>query len=75
MSSTTFSRLEADTGASLDTLGWTDWWRKAVVTIDTWNRRHRTRRQLADVEARILRDVGISEAARFIEINKSFWEE
>jgi uncharacterized protein YjiS (DUF1127 family) len=31
--------------------------------------------QFANVEARILRDVGISEGQRFIEVNKPFWEQ
>ena len=42
-------------------------------TVDTWVRRHQTRRQFAGVDARILRDCGISEADRFIEVNKPFW--
>ena len=44
-------------------------------TVAIWRRRYRTRRQFAEVEARILRDCGISEAQRFIEVNKPFWEE
>lgn len=44
-------------------------------TVDIWIQRHRTRRQFARVDVRILRDCGISEADRFIEINKPFWEE
>ena len=47
---------------------------RARETVDIWIRRHRTRRQFAEVDACILRDCGISEAERFIEINKHFWE-
>lgn len=43
-------------------------------TLATWRRRHLTRRQFAGVDARILRDCGISEADRFIAVNKPFWE-
>jgi uncharacterized protein YjiS (DUF1127 family) len=43
-------------------------------TIENWERRHRTRRDLAAAPDRILRDIGITEADRFIEINKHFWE-
>lgn len=45
-----------------------------IKTIDNLNRRHRTRRRAEAVGARVLRDIGISEAQRFIEVNKSFWE-
>ena len=42
--------------------------------IETWRRRHKASMQGARVESRILRDLGISEAQRFIEVNKPFWE-
>ena len=42
--------------------------------IATWRLRHKTRRQLAATESRILQDVGINESQRIIEVNKSFWE-
>lgn len=44
-------------------------------TMATWKMREHTRRQLARADYRILRDIGISEADRFIECNKNFWEE
>jgi uncharacterized protein YjiS (DUF1127 family) len=44
-------------------------------TLESWRLRHKTRMQFANVEARILRDVGISEGQRFIEVNKPFWEQ
>ena len=40
----------------------------------TWHQRYRTRREFARVDAHILKDCGISEAERFVEINKPFWE-
>ena len=40
----------------------------------TWHQRYRTRQDFARVDARILEDCGISEAERFIEANKPFWE-
>jgi uncharacterized protein YjiS (DUF1127 family) len=42
--------------------------------IVTWNNRRRSRRQLARVDNHILKDIGISEATRFIEVNNSFWD-
>ena len=50
------------------------WIANAFRTVETWKLRHKTRRQLAVTEARILNDVGISEAQRSIEANKPFWE-
>jgi uncharacterized protein YjiS (DUF1127 family) len=45
-----------------------------LVAVDTWRRRHKSSMQCARVEAHILRDLGISEAQRFIAVNKPFWE-
>jgi len=50
------------------------WIANAFRTVETWKLRHKTRRQLAATDARILKDVGISEAQRSIEANKLFWE-
>jgi uncharacterized protein YjiS (DUF1127 family) len=44
-------------------------------TVDNWKRRHATRRRAEAVSTRVLRDIGISEAQRFIEVNKHFWEQ
>jgi len=46
----------------------------AAAAVETWRRRHKASMQGARVESRILRDLGISEAQRFIEVNKPFWE-
>jgi uncharacterized protein YjiS (DUF1127 family) len=42
--------------------------------VTTWKLRHETRNQLACATPDVLRDVGISESQRFIEVNKSFWQ-
>jgi uncharacterized protein YjiS (DUF1127 family) len=43
-----------------------------VVSLESWRRRQQRSMQLAQIDARSLRDAGISEARRFIEINKPF---
>ena len=45
---------------------------RIVMAPEIWRRGHEQRMQLARVETRILRDAGISEAQRFIDINKPF---
>ncbi len=40
----------------------------------TWHERYRTRQEFARVDSHILKDCGISEAQRYIEVNKPFWE-
>ena len=40
--------------------------------LESWRRRQQMSMQLAHIDARTLRDAGISEARRFIEINKPF---
>ena len=42
---------------------------------ETWRQRHQASMQFSRLESRLLRDAGISESRRFVEINKSFWEE
>ena len=74
MSCMTLTCDPTGTEASLDNFGLKERLRRMIDTVNTWNRRHKTRRQFANVEHRILRDVGISEADRFIVINKPFWE-
>jgi uncharacterized protein YjiS (DUF1127 family) len=54
---------------------WIDKVDQFARTIDAWKRRQHTRRQLAAADYHILRDIGISEAERDIEVNKYFWEE
>jgi uncharacterized protein YjiS (DUF1127 family) len=40
------------------------------MALDHWRRQQQTSMQLGHVDAHTLRDVGISESRRFIEINK-----
>jgi len=51
-----------------------DWMANAFRGVETWKLRHNTRRHLTVAEAHVLKDVGISEAQRFIEASKPFWE-
>ena len=44
-----------------------------IRAVDTWRRRHKSSMQCARLEAHILRDLGISEAQRFIAVNTPFW--
>lgn len=46
----------------------------AIKILETWRQRHKERMQFAAIEARILRDAGISQAQRFVAVNKPFWE-
>ena len=49
-----------------------DFFAAMVASVENSRRRQQASMQLAHTEARILRDVGISEAQRFLEINKPF---
>lgn len=48
--------------------------KRLAFLVDTWRQRHKSSMQCARVEAHVLRDLGISEAQRFIAVNKPFWE-
>jgi uncharacterized protein YjiS (DUF1127 family) len=43
-----------------------------AMALEHWRRQQQTSMQLGHVDAHTLRDVGISESRRFIEINKPF---
>jgi len=45
-----------------------------LAGLESWRRRQQMSMQLAHVDPRTLRDAGISEARRFIEINRPFRE-
>ena len=47
---------------------------RAIKVIDTWRQREISRASFYGLDSSILRDAGISEAQRFIEGNKPFWE-
>jgi len=49
--------------------------KQVADTINTWIVRGRQRRDLAQLDARMLDDVGISEEQREIELSKPFWVE
>ncbi len=50
------------------------WSRRLALTLAVWKQRIRARRALADMDARSLRDAGISPAAAAYEAGKAFWE-
>jgi uncharacterized protein YjiS (DUF1127 family) len=49
-----------------------DFFAAMVAAVENSRRRHQASMQFAHTQARILRDVGISEAQRFLEVNKPF---
>ncbi|MCP4766705.1 MAG: hypothetical protein GY875_10565 [Gammaproteobacteria bacterium] len=49
-----------------------DFFAAMVTAVENSRQRHQVSMQLAHVEAHILRDAGISEAQRFLEIYKPF---
>ena len=50
-------------------LEWVSWWRAVRVA---W-RRHRSRRHIGQLDARTLKDIGITFAEAEAEANKPFW--
>ncbi len=60
-------------GDPFDTINWLDLVIGIVKTLDSWKRRARTRRDFADLDDRLLRDIGVDRVDRWIEINKPFW--
>ncbi len=49
-----------------------DFFAAMVAGVENSRRQHQASMQLAHTQARILRDAGISEAQRFLEVNKPF---
>lgn len=47
--------------------------RRAGATVLEWERRARERRQLASLDARMRRDLGLSNLDLWCEVNKPFW--
>lgn len=47
--------------------------RRAVAVLREWRRRSRERAQLACLDERMLRDIGVSRGDVLREINKPFW--
>ena len=48
-------------------------WGKAIRLIEVWASRARTRRELAMLDERMLRDAGITRAQARYEASKPFW--
>lgn len=44
-----------------------------LALLHIWQQRSRSRRQLAQLDPRLLADTGISEAERQVELSKPFW--
>ena len=59
--------------AALDALGDTTQW--VFASLREWRRRSRERHELARLDERMLRDIGLSHAQREFLANKPFWRE
>ena len=44
-----------------------------LALLHIWQQRSRSRRQLAQLDSRLLADTGISEAERQVELSEPFW--
>ncbi|PSJ47750.1 hypothetical protein C7H85_02710 [Zobellella endophytica] len=44
-------------------------------TLSTWLQRSRTRRQLSELPAYLLKDIGLNESDRYQEVSKPFWQQ
>ncbi|MGH8352669.1 MAG: DUF1127 domain-containing protein [Pseudomonas sp.] len=49
------------------------WLLRVFASLGLWQQNARTRRQLAQLDARLLADAGISPAERLAELDKPFW--
>ena len=47
---------------------------KAIQTLEAWRLRYKSSMEFSGIEAHMLQDIGISEAQRFIGVNKEFWQ-
>lgn len=48
---------------------------KAIHTVVRWRQRAKERKQLAKLPPYILKDIGLTEADRYREMHKHFWED
>ncbi|MDX1269328.1 MAG: DUF1127 domain-containing protein [Oceanisphaera sp.] len=46
-----------------------------LATLGLWLQRTRTRRQLSELPAYLLKDIGLNESDRYQEISKPFWQQ
>jgi uncharacterized protein YjiS (DUF1127 family) len=49
------------------------WPRASVALLRTWWQRQRSRRELAQMDDRMLRDIGVSRSRALAEASKPFW--
>lgn len=49
-------------------------WARAAGTLRLWSRNAKTRRRLADLDDRALRDVGLIRSTALLESERAFWE-
>ena len=70
----TATQSPAASGVIFSVLVLTGYFSHIAMALETWRWRYQTSMQIAHVDARVLRDAGISEAQLFIEVNKPFWE-
>ncbi len=47
---------------------------KALTMLEMWGHRTKTRKQLAEMPAHLLHDIGLSESDRYQEVCKPFWK-
>ena len=48
---------------------------RSKEVVSTWLERARSRRELAELPPHLLKDIGLTEADRFVESNKPFWRD
>ncbi len=75
MTTMTLNQVPTETSPRNFVINSVDWLTQAIRTLDSWRQRQKSRAQFAGIDMRTLRDSGISEAQRFIEGNKPFWED
>lgn len=46
-----------------------------LATLGLWLHRSRSRRQLSELPAYLLKDIGLNEAERYQEVSKPFWQQ
>jgi uncharacterized protein YjiS (DUF1127 family) len=49
-------------------------WSRLGATLDSWSRRNQARRELAQLDERMLQDIGLTRLQVELEITKPFWQ-
>lgn len=52
---------------------WSDTFAAAARAVQEWRERARSRRALADLDARLLKDIGLTRHDAGVEVRKPFW--